>query len=172
MNPFLLFPLCFLLTFPAPSEFISVSDPMQQFKEQFTQIVAQKMEEQTEMTPDLALESLLDFHQNYPSVLRAEMEDADWLMVRYDFSHREGQDSHFEIDFIRYVTDHRNGQVYQFRLTLYYPASDIPELRPFKHLSWDHPSLKSFVNFTKESLGYQFANDTKASHYAIQMEKV
>lgn len=147
-------------------------DKMLVYKEQLTDIVSYKLDHNQHISPELALNAVTEFYHNHPSDLREEMENADLLVFQYGNYSENGQDEKFELRFNRKIIDSRDGQLYEYRLTIYYDTDEVGNILAYNNWSMDCLTIDQFIKLSEQSLGYNLAKMATPIGYKITMEIV
>lgn len=105
---------------------------MDKLRNEFQNIVESKSLD-GELTPEEALNSILDFYENHGKVKDMEVPDNDMLLFQYGTYDWDGTGAKFELNFTRQIADpdEEEDEFYQIDITLFYDPEDFKELQSF-----------------------------------------
>ena len=126
-----------------------------------------------ELTPEQALNSILDFYNNYGKVEDLEFPDYDMLLFQYGTYDWDGTGAKFELNFTRQIADPdpEEDEFYQIDITLFYDPEDFDELESFNTWSIDSPSLNNWADKVKNTAGFEQSTKYKPKKFEIGINK-
>jgi hypothetical protein len=124
-----------------------------------------------QISPQNALESIIEFYNQYKTELPDDAPDNDMLLFQYGYYDWSGQGIKFQLNVTRQIADPNDDEFFQFGITLNYRPEDIEEIEDFNLWSMDSPSVEEWKEIVMNTDGFKRASASIPINYEISKAK-
>ena len=115
---------------------------------------------------------VMDFYDQEKLTSTLDIEDSDMLLFQYGHYDWDGTGQKFELDLTRQFMTSSEGDMYQMRLTLFYPSTEIGEITPYSLWHSDLPTMNDWKRTVLNTEGFRRASASPPSDYFITLGEV
>ncbi|NOS91902.1 MAG: hypothetical protein HOP30_08265 [Cyclobacteriaceae bacterium] len=143
-------------------------DTMDAISKKTLEEIVNKYSAGNNITPEVAIDSMLDFYKNNRAHNHNGNNDDDMLLFQYGIYDWDGTGQKFELNLTRQMAD-TDDEYNQVRLIIYYSIEEIGDVGNFNLWSTDLPDMEQWKKVIMHTEGFKRASSAKAIDYKVEL---